>query len=123
MTVDPRLYPKHLVKVPEDKWPEFRGSNKPVEVWLSRFFLVQVFNEPDSVIRLTVNSTSRKHDSWGDDISWDELQDIKRQVGYGDSYAIEVYPHDLDIVNVANMRHLWVLPEPLKIGWFRDAKI
>ena len=54
---------------------------------------------------------------WKDDITWDELQEIKRQAGYGNQMAVEIYPDDLDIVNVANMRHLWILDEPLPIGW------
>ena len=46
-----------------------------------------------------------------------ELQDIKRQAGLGDYMAVEIYPKDRDIVNVANMRHLWVLRDPLQFGW------
>lgn len=34
--------------------------------------------------------------------------------------AVEIYPAERDIVNVANMRHLWVLPERLPFGWRRD---
>lgn len=48
----------------------------------------------------------------GDGIPWDDLQVMKRLAGYGDDYAIEVYPADRDIVNDANIRHLWVLPYP-----------
>lgn len=28
-----------------------------------------------------------------------------------------------DYVNVANMRHIWVLPEPLSIGWFKTPNV
>ena len=31
--------------------------------------------------------------------------------------AVEVFPADDQVVNVANMRHLWVLPEPLPFAW------
>ena len=63
-------------------------------------------------------AVSVEGDDWAVGISWDSLQDIKRRRGYGDKYAIEIYPREVDIVNVAAMRHLWVLPEPLNIGWF-----
>lgn len=46
-----------------------------------------------------------------DGISWDDLQWIKGAAGYRDREAVEVYPRDGDVVNVANMRHLWILPE------------
>lgn len=52
-----------------------------------------------------------------DGISWDELQELKRQAGFGDRWAVEVYPADESVVNVANMRHLWLMPEPLLWAW------
>lgn len=56
---------------------------------------------------------------WDDGLVWDELQEIKRQLGYGNSQAVEIYPEDRNIVNVADMRHLWVLPARLNLGWVR----
>ncbi|HID9686324.1 TPA: DUF7694 domain-containing protein [Citrobacter amalonaticus] len=73
---------------------------------------------PGSVIRLTVNTTSiASSGRWKDGISWDALQEIKSAVGYGDRDAVEIYPRDSDVVNVANMRHLWITPEPISFAW------
>lgn len=33
--------------------------------------------------------------------------------------AGEVFPAESDVVNVANMRHLWLLREPPPFGWRR----
>lgn len=44
---------------------------------------------------------------------------VKRLVGYADKCAIEIYPPDQDIVNVANMRHLWVVDMP-DFAWKKD---
>jgi hypothetical protein len=38
-------------------------------------------------------------------------------VGFGAADALEVYPRDGDVVNVANIRHLWVLRDPLPWAW------
>lgn len=46
-----------------------------------------------------------------DGLTWDELQEVKSDAGYGDRAAIEVYPRQDEIVNYANIRHLWVLPD------------
>lgn len=90
-------------------------------MWISRDFLVQVFLEKRA-IRLSVNRTTIQSDGrWSDRITWDELQAIKREVGYGDRFAVEIYPADRDLVNVANMRHLWILRDPLGIGWRSEA--
>lgn len=108
---------KTLTSVPCSEWPE--NKKQMIGVWRSREFLVQEYRENGN-IRLSVNRTEMQADGrWSDNISWDELQDIKRQVGFGDSYAVEVYPKDKDVVNDANMRHLWILPSPLKIGWVK----
>ncbi len=40
-------------------------------------------------------------------ITWDELQKIKNDAAGPSSRFIEVYPPEIDIVNKANVRHLW----------------
>lgn len=97
-------------------YPNIPGKH-PVHVWLSRNYLVQCYEEHHGVMRLSINRTSRNKGNWNDKITWDELQQIKRECGFGERYAIEIYPQDSEIVNVANMRHLWILPMPLPIGW------
>ncbi len=105
---------KFLTPVPIAGWPE--SNQRITGVFRSRDFLVQEVVEGEN-IRLSVNRTEMTVKGWSDNISWDELQDIKRQVGYGDHCAVEIYPKDTDIVNVANMRHLWILSQPLNVGW------
>lgn len=45
----------------------------------------------------------------GGDITWDQLAEIKTLIWGPDARAIEVYPADSQIVNNANIRHLWML--------------
>ena len=53
-------------------------------------------------------------------MTWDDLQQVKHDVGRGDKYAIEIFPRDVDVVNVWNLRHLWVFDECLEFGWFMN---
>lgn len=94
----------------------------PVEVWASRDYLVQVF--AGDVVRLTVNRTTRspRGDRWADGLSWDELQRIKADVGRGDRWAVEIYPPDEHVVDVANMRHLWLVDEPPAFAWLNNPE-
>ena len=110
--------PDTLTPVPHEEWPAFPPDKMPVQVWCSKKYLVQLYEERDGVQRLSINRTSRHAGNWSDKMTWDELQAIKAEVGFGQSYAIEVYPRERDLVNVANMRHLWILPAPLRVGWF-----
>ena len=119
-------WPVELSPVPEASWPaSYPGHHRPVGVWRSREFIVQVFLEGDGVLRLTANRTHVDPATlrWVDGITWDELQAIKRQAGYGDRFAVEVYPSDVDIVNVGSLRHLWILPEALPFSWRNDGKV
>jgi hypothetical protein len=119
-------WPAELTPVPEAAWPASPpGHHQPVGVWRSREFVAQVFQEADGVIRLSVNRTHIDPADlrWVDGITWDELQALKRQVGLGDRFAVEVYPADLDVVNVGNLRHLWVLPASLSFAWRRNDGI
>ena len=118
---DNKTYPNHLVEL---EISEEKQSRQPtlMRALRSRYFLVQIFEDGD-VIRMSVNKTDVNNDgSWKENISWEDLQQLKRQAGYGTSYAIEVYPRDVDLVNVANMRHLWILDKPLKIGWSKSVE-
>ena len=90
-----------------------------VDLWRSNRFLVQLYEARDggqrlSVCRTMLDTTTGR---WLDGITWDELQAIKRQVGFGDRMAVEIYPADAQVVNVANMRHLWILDQPLPFAW------
>ena len=92
----------------------------PFEVWRSRHFLVQLFNE-DGVTRITVNRTHKPNGrDWAEGVSWDDLMQVKREIGRADLWAVELYPPDQHIVNLANMRHLWLLDEPPAFGWRRS---
>ncbi len=112
-------YTERLEEIPRESWPIASIPEHLSRVCRSSQFLAQIFELPDGVIRITVCRTLLDGDDWAAEISWDSLQDIKRRLGYGDHYAVEVYPRETDLVNVASMRHLWVLAEPLNIGWFR----
>lgn len=104
--------------VPEAEWPQ--GSVRPPkikEIWRSQEYLVQVFQEENDIERLSVCRTSVCNGDWVDGIAWDDLQRLKRECGRGNKDAVEIFPADTDVVNVANMRHLWVLPSVCQFKW------
>lgn len=114
-------WPLELKSVPLETWPIGHRDPKRIEVWRSRDYLVQLFDEDNGVIRMSVNSTIPGTDGrWTDGITWDELQRLKTECGRGSSWAVEIYPQVGNVVNVANMRHLWLLPSPLPIGWNKE---
>ncbi len=114
--------PIALAPLPRDQWPGQRADASRRRVWRSRGFLVQEFDAPaPASVRLSVNRTVHDGAGWAEAITWDELQAIKAQCGYAHHTAVEVYPPMLDEVNVANMRHLWVLAAPLPFAWRRSA--
>jgi len=113
-----KKWPDVLIPVPPEQWPIADIRETRIELWRSCDYLVQVFQEPDGILRMSVSVTMIGHDGeWVQNIPWEDLHELKAEIGRGDLYAIEIYPPDRDLVNVANMRHLWILPEPLPIGW------
>lgn len=119
-----KRWPAHLVQVPLQEWAHIskkmkeRNSEAPDEVWRSRDFVLQKYgNEKECrPVRLTFSRAMVRRDGhYVDGITWDELMELKRQAGYGDRLAIEFFPPDADIVNVANMRHLFVVPRGVKL--------
>jgi len=124
---DNAKWPAVLQPVPRGDWPTDRiaGGAPRIAMLRSRAFLVQAFEEAGGVVRLSVNRTEfdERQGRWREDIAWDDLQRLKAEAGFGDRCAVEVLPPDLDVVNVANMRHIFVLPigGSLPFVWKRAA--
>ena len=112
-----------FTEIPPDHWPHVEESSGSIriKVFRSDTFLVQVFSDPSGYYRISVNCISQKHGAWRDGITWDQLQAIKKAIGYGDLCAVELYPPEKDVVNVANFRHLFILQSPPPFMWI-DGK-
>lgn len=115
-------WPEHLVEMPFADWPVTMASDpKRSRLLRSRTFCVQVFEEDDGVLRLSINRTEwdERTQRWREGITWDDLQRIKAEAGYADRCAVEVFPPEELVVNVANMRHLWLLVNVPAYVWKR----
>lgn len=64
----------------------------------------------NGVRHLAVSSLSQERPTW-----W-EMQRIKCDLSGKQSTAVEVYPPSDQVVDGADMFHIWVLPEPLSFG-------
>ena len=111
------LQPNELEKVPKGLWPSQPENLQ--EVWRSREFLVMIFDSGDesAVERMSIIRTVIEGNGWKDMITWDEIQKLKGECGRGPKWAVEVFPADGEVVNVANMRHLWIVPECPGFAW------
>jgi hypothetical protein len=111
-------HPEHLVEIPAAEWPpevsrvQDSGSFA-VRAFRSRRFMLTVWDQ-DGFTRLSVMRTEwdERLKRTREDVSWDDLQRLKREAGYGDWCAVELYPPDEHVINVANMRHLFIVPCP-----------
>lgn len=70
---------------------------------------------PNGVRHLAVSSLSQIRPSW-----W-EMQRIKDDLAGPEATAVEVYPPRDEVVDGADMFHIWVLPQPLPFGLARRA--
>ena len=122
---DNKQWPEHLIQIEREKWPVHETGSRPlISVWRSTKFLVMVYRERPGVLWMSVNRTEVRGSRWVDGITWDELQRLKREIGCGDKDAIEIYPRDVDVVNVANIRHLFVFEEALvEFTWRKSDKV
>lgn len=111
-----RSLPTALQEVPKRDWGH--APDGMLALWRSKEFLVQVYAGPSGDPGLiTVSRTEIENGDWVDGISWDALQEIKNAVGFPDRWAVECFPPADAVVNVASMRHLWLLPTPPEYGW------
>jgi len=112
-------YPAYPVMIPRSEWPMpcRLEIDAPRQVWRSNRFLACVYEDAGHS-RISVCRTAIKvSGEYEDAIAWEDLQRLKDQVGFSQCWAVECFPPAGDVVNVANMRHLWILPEPPEFGW------
>jgi hypothetical protein len=91
----------------------------PLKAWRSRDFLVTLYDDPSGYKRLSILRTEIDFmGRWKDGIAWDDLQRLKNEAGFAHQWAVECYPEWAQVVNVANIRHLFLLPQRPPFGWF-----
>ena len=116
-----KTFGRKMEEVPRSEWPFFTAlETVPLRVWQSKDYLAVLYQQKaDGMRRLAVNSTRkgpcrkrRNGTDWRDGITWDELQRIKNETIGPETWCVEVYPAQDKLVDVANIRHLWLLDEP-----------
>lgn len=71
----------------------------------------------EEIGRCQYGTTIKDDGSFDDGISWDRIQQIKSAVGFGDYWGLEVFPTDKTLVNVSNIRHIWLFEERPPFAW------
>ena len=123
LAVQNREYPATMTEIPEKAWPFETGdprlTNPPKRAWRSSRFIACLYAEPEkTALRLSIcRATLNDNGQFDDQLTWDELQQIKSERGFGAYDAVEIYPADADVVNVSNMRHLWLLDYLSPYAW------
>lgn len=100
-------FPKGSISQNRKSWAyEFQIAHR------NEVFCVLERSLPDGVRHLGVSSLS------GIRPTWPEMQRIKDELAGKDATAVEVYPPHDEIVDQADMFHIWVLPAPLSFTLF-----
>ena len=114
-----KQYGSRMEPIPATQWPS--QGIKPIGVFRSAHHLAQVFDEVDGAVRISVMRTMIDNDGhWLDGIVWDDLMAIKNQIGFAAHWAVEIFPPCDEVVNVANMRHIFVLPAAPSFAWRKE---
>jgi hypothetical protein len=120
LTQENRRYSEVLEELPKSEWPPSWAALKasPVRILRSRRYLAQVHAPANGATRLTVcHAMIDREGNWLQDFSWEELMEIKGQCGFADCWAVEIFPDENEVVNVANMRHLWIVETAPAFAW------
>lgn len=93
------------------------GWNRDVrEAHRNRVFCVLLRPVGNVATHLAITSLSGERPTW-----W-EAQRIKNEIAGDDATAVEVYPPQAEVVDEADMYHLWVVPDPLPFSIFMDRR-
>ncbi len=101
-------------------WERIAVNEKAGKGWIrqvntafrNRVFAVLSRDLTNGVRHLSVSSLS------GDRPTWHEMQRIKNELAGREKTAVEVYPPSHEVVDGADMFHIWVLPDDLPFSLF-----
>jgi hypothetical protein len=95
-----------FVEIPRSGWPtEIEPPIGMTRLFKNARLLVFFCDRPGGLQLMMVQRIDGR-----DGLTWDELYETKNVLGFADFEAVEIYPRVDMLVNVANMRHLWLLP-------------
>lgn len=116
-------WPDHLVNI-TDQIPadlkSYAQKHGVTEVWASKHFRLRIIRHTEVIYRISVHrmTVDVDNDTWKGNISWDEMNELKRQCGRGSINAVERFPPDDELINAGNYRHLWIGDlENLSLVW------
>jgi len=89
---------------------------KCVAVHRNQVFLVLERPLADGTRHLAVTSLSQTRPTW-----W-EMQRIKDEIAGPEATAVEVYPPASEVIDEADMYHIWVLPAPVPFSLNPQSK-
>ncbi len=122
-------YSQKLLRRIGETWGEWEDKSDTVDhplappnlimAWCNNRFAVQKFYR-DGFTWLSI----RKHVEGAKEPSWSELQRIKNELVGPERQAVQVYPRHSDLVDQADMYHLWLYDEDddcpfnfTRVGW------
>lgn len=100
-------------------WNSFRkrraGIYLPGErrIFFDKIYMVEVMERQSKWGRLTLLAIRRRDGAEIHD--WQRFQKIKNDIAGEHRVAIEIYPSELDLVEVPSTYYLWVLPEDFQL--------
>lgn len=97
--------------VPGDGWCKLVR-----QAWRNKVFAVLVRPEANGIKHLAVSSLTGTRPTW-----W-EMQRIKNEIAGEPATAVEVYPPQSEIVDGADMFHLWVMPSALPFSLYGASR-
>ena len=116
-----KKYSDTLEPLTKEDCKRISGTEPPkrlIKAYISKKFFVQLYQEEDKPLRISINRTGLTSNyDWEDSITWDDIQKIKNEIGFKDKDCVEIYPAEKNAVNVANMRHIWVMEDLLDFSW------
>ena len=86
-----------------DMYPEYTSRSRVLNTFANSIYSVKVYGYTDDFKKVAIS----RHDDKeiGD---WDTIQKIKNDVFGKESWALEVYPKESELQNVANYRWIFV---------------
>lgn len=107
---------ERLMRKPAGRFIEKNPREENAPEWITRLFInnryfVMIDDEAKTTAGTAIKAMIRANDAKPFKNHWSEIQKIKNEIFGADAVAVEYYPAEENLADVANIYWIWIFPE------------
>lgn len=110
-------FPERLTAIDPAVWPE-QEMGRLQGMWRSQTHVVRLVRAGTAMIlEIQRAQLNEQMEFVSNEITWAEIMQVLAELGYHETWAVEVFPPHEHVLHEITSRHIWLLEAQPEFGW------